>query len=95
MRQLDGCGTVFARIGNAGIKKELVAADNRIAGEDSNSFENKARQLVGSRSVDDVRVIDADENHELDPESAAFVRCLCKWKKQKAPIKPAAAPQSE
>ena len=95
MRQLDRCGTVLARIGNTGIKKELVAADDRVPGGCSNSLENKARQLVGSRSVDDVRVINAYKNHEDDSESADLDCFLCKWKKHKAPIRPAAAPHSE
>ncbi len=92
MRQLDGCRSILACIGDAGIEKELMAADNGVSGKRSDAFQDKAGQLVGSWSIDDIGIIDAYENHEDDPESADFSRCLRKWKKQSAPIKPAAAP---
>ena len=91
---MNGCGSILAGIGDTGIEKKLVAANDGVFRYVSKSFQDKARELIGSRSADDIGIIDANENHEDDPESAVsdLSRCLRRWKKKRAPIRPAAAP---
>ena len=85
----------MARIRHTGIEEELVPADDCIASGIAQAFQNSPRQLVSTRCPNDVRVIDADQNHEGDPGLAAsdFDCRLRRWKKQTAAIRPAIAPE--
>jgi len=72
MRQLDGRRTVMAGVWDSRIKKELVAADDGIASQVAEALQNDSRQLIGSRSANYIRVINANENHERLPEAKVF-----------------------